>query len=105
MLDRERRVQVWNANSTELWGLRAGEVEGQHFLDLDIGLPVEQLKDSIRKVLSDDAEMLEEHVEAVTRRGKNVECRVRTLPLCTSDGEVYGAIILMALADEALVSG
>jgi two-component system, chemotaxis family, CheB/CheR fusion protein len=105
VLDRERRVQIWNANSTELWGLRADEVEGQHFLDLDIGLPVEQLKGSIRKVLSDDAELLEQQLEAVTRRGRSVECRVRTLPLRATDGNVYGAIILMALGDEALVGG
>jgi two-component system, chemotaxis family, CheB/CheR fusion protein len=104
VLDRERRVQVWNANSTELWGLRAEEVEGQPFLDLDIGLPVERLKDSIRKVLADDAELLEEEIEAVTRRGKTVECRVRTLPLRASDGKVYGAIILMAGGDQALVA-
>ena len=105
VLDRERRVQVWNANSTELWGLRADEVEGQHFLDLDLGLPVEQLKDSIRAVLAGDAEMLEQEVEAVTRRGRSVDCRVRTLPLLGSDGKVHGAIILMAVADEALVGG
>jgi two-component system, chemotaxis family, CheB/CheR fusion protein len=105
VLDRERRVQVWNANSTELWGLRAEEVEGRPFLDLDIGLPVEQFKDSIRKVLSGDAEMLEQEVEAVTRRGKSVECRVRTLPLRASDGAVNGAIILTALADQVLVGG
>jgi two-component system CheB/CheR fusion protein len=105
VLDRDRRVQVWNANSTDLWGLRPDEVEGAHFLDLDIGLPVEQLKDSIRQVLSEDTEMLEQRVDAVTRRGRNVECRVRTLPLHASDGEVYGVIILMAVADEALVSG
>jgi len=105
VLDRDRRVQVWNANSTHLWGLRAEEVEGQSFLDLDIGLPVDELRDSIRSVLSNDTDMLEQRVEAVTRRGKSVECRVRTLPLRASDGNVYGAIILMAPSDEALVAG
>jgi two-component system CheB/CheR fusion protein len=105
VLDGGQRVQVWNANSTELWGLRAEEVEGQAFLDLDIGLPVDRLKDSIRKVLAGDADLLEEEVEAVTRRGKTVECRVRTLPLRASGGDVYGVIILMAPADQALVGG
>jgi two-component system, chemotaxis family, CheB/CheR fusion protein len=105
VLDRDRRIQVWNANSTELWGLRAEEVEGQRFFDLDIGLPVEELKEAIRKVLADHAEILEQQVEAVTRRGRSVECRVRTLPLRGSDGNVHGAIILTALGDEALVGG
>jgi two-component system, chemotaxis family, CheB/CheR fusion protein len=27
VLDEEGRVQVWNANSSELWGMRADEVE------------------------------------------------------------------------------
>jgi two-component system, chemotaxis family, CheB/CheR fusion protein len=105
VLDGGQRVQVWNANSTELWGLRAEEVEGQAFLDLDIGLPVDRLRDSIRKVLAGDADMLEEEVEAVTRRGKTVECRVRTLPLRAPGGDVQGVIILMARADQALVGG
>jgi two-component system, chemotaxis family, CheB/CheR fusion protein len=105
VLDRQRRVQVWNANSTELWGLRAEEVEGQPFLDLDIGLPVGQLRDSVREALGDDGEMVEQQVEAITRRGKRVECRVRMLPLRASDGNVYGAVILMAPGDDALVGG
>jgi two-component system, chemotaxis family, CheB/CheR fusion protein len=105
VLDRQRRVQVWNANSTELWGLRAEEVEGQPFLDLDIGLPVGQLRDSVREALGDDGEMVEQQVEAITRRGKKVECRVRMLPLRASDGNVYGAVILMAPGDDALVGG
>jgi two-component system, chemotaxis family, CheB/CheR fusion protein len=103
VLDADRRVQVWNANSTEIWGLRADEVQGQAFLGLDIGLPVEQLGDSIRNVLAGDAETLEQEVEAVTRRGRSVKCRVRMLPLRRPDGKVYGAIILMALGDQALV--
>jgi two-component system CheB/CheR fusion protein len=105
VLDGQQRVQVWNANSTELWGLRAEEVEGQAFLDLDIGLPVDRLGDSIRKVLAGDADTLEDEVEAVTRRGKRVECRVRTLPLRAPGGNVQGVIILTALGDQALVGG
>jgi two-component system CheB/CheR fusion protein len=105
VLDGQQRVQVWNANSTEIWGLRAEEVEGQAFLDLDIGLPVDRLKESIRKVLAGDADTLEDEVEAVTRRGKRVECRVRTLPLRASGGDVQGVIILTALGDQARVGG
>ena len=44
VLDNDQRVQVWNGNAEEQWGLRADEVEGQHFLGLDIGLPVEHLR-------------------------------------------------------------
>ena len=42
------------SRATELWGLRDDEVEGEHFLDLDIGIPVQRLRDPIRSVLAGD---------------------------------------------------
>jgi two-component system CheB/CheR fusion protein len=105
VLDRDQRVQVWNANSTDLWGLRPDEVDGRHFLELDIGLPVERLKEPIRKVLHDGTQIVEEEVEAVTRTGKAVRVRVRTLPLHRGEGETYGAILLMTSDGETLAGG
>jgi two-component system, chemotaxis family, CheB/CheR fusion protein len=55
-------------------------------LELDTGLPVEQLKEPIRRVLSDDSHMLEEQLDAVTRTGKAARMRVRTLPLRRGGG-------------------
>jgi two-component system, chemotaxis family, CheB/CheR fusion protein len=104
VLDRQQRVQVWNANSTELWGLRPDEVDGRHFLELDIGLPIAQLKEPIRRVLQDDTAVVEEHLEAVTRTGKAVRMRVRTLPLRRGEGQPYGAILLMT-SDGAALAG
>jgi two-component system, chemotaxis family, CheB/CheR fusion protein len=99
VLDSEGCVQVWNANSYELWGLRAGEVEGQHFLSLDIGFPVEALKEPIRRVQREEAEELELEVEAVDRRGRTIACQVRLLPLKGPDGAVHGLILLMSPGD------
>jgi two-component system CheB/CheR fusion protein len=96
VLDRDQRVQVWNANSTELWGLRPDEVEGHHFLALDIGFPVEMLKEPIRAALNGDEDHREHEVEAVTRRGRTVACRVRIVPLKAPSDELYGLILLMA---------
>ena len=45
VVDREMRVQLWNDGAKELWGVDSGEVRGQHFLNLDIGLPVQELRD------------------------------------------------------------
>src|SRR4051794_35139997 len=45
VLDDDLSVRVWNAGSTDLWGVRADEAEGDHLFGLDLGLPVEQLKD------------------------------------------------------------
>ena len=105
VLDRSQRVQVWNANSTELWGLRPEEVDGRHFLELDIGLPVERLRDPIRRILDDDAAVVEDRLDAVTRTGKPVQCRVRILPLRHREGGIYGAILIVTLKEEALVGG
>jgi two-component system, chemotaxis family, CheB/CheR fusion protein len=102
VLNREQRVQVWNGSATDLWGLRPEEVEGQHFLGLDIGLPVERLKEPIRNAMSDGAEGSEEVIESITRRGKKIDCKVRTLPLRTHDGDVYGALILMSQRGDSL---
>jgi two-component system, chemotaxis family, CheB/CheR fusion protein len=104
VVDNDQRVQVWNGNAEEQWGLRADEVEGQHFLGLDIGLPVERLKNSLRKVLS-DGEEVQDQVPAVTRRGRSVECLVRTMPLRRPKGEIYGALVLMAVDGDRPLGG
>jgi len=52
IVDRDLRISVWNDASAELWGLRRDETPGQHFLNLDIGLPVEDLRQPIRAVLT-----------------------------------------------------
>jgi two-component system CheB/CheR fusion protein len=95
VLDRDQIVHVWNANSTELWGLRADEVEGRHFLALDIGFPVERLKEPIRTMLNGDQEASEHVVEALTRRGRTVTCRVRMMPLKSATDQLHGLILLM----------
>ena len=46
-------VLVWNERAAEMWGLRACEVEGKSLLELDIGLPVLELEDSIRACIAD----------------------------------------------------
>jgi two-component system, chemotaxis family, CheB/CheR fusion protein len=103
VLDRDQAVQVWNANSTELWGLRPEEAEGQHFLSLDIGLPVERLRDPIRAMLNGDKAQSEYEVDAVTRRGRKVSCRVRIMPLQRDGHELYGVILLMAADGDTMM--
>jgi two-component system, chemotaxis family, CheB/CheR fusion protein len=97
VLDRERRVQVWNANSTDLWGLRPEEVEGESFLGLDMGLPVEELREPLRRVLDGNNSHEEHEIEAVTRRGRQVTARVRMIPLSAAEDDRYGVILLMSV--------
>ncbi|MFL5574676.1 MAG: CheR family methyltransferase [Gemmatimonadaceae bacterium] len=95
VLDREMRVMVWNAHAEELWGLRADEVADQHFLNLDIGLPAEQLKPPIRSVLSGEADIQTLTIPATNRRGKAIECRVTVSPLAGAGRETRGVIFVM----------
>ncbi len=97
VVDPDLRVRMWNARAEDLWGLRAGEVIGQHFLNLDIGLPIERLRPILRGALGDDAVGAELEVDAVNRRGRPVSVRVACTPLGKRDGgrPPDGAIIVM----------
>jgi two-component system CheB/CheR fusion protein len=81
VIDREQRVQIWNGEARDLWGLRADEAEEQHLLSLDIGLPLEQLKPQLRASLGGEADRQEVILDATTRRGQGFQCRVTMLSL------------------------
>ncbi len=94
VLDSELRVTAWSEAAQDLWGLRANEVVGQFFLNLDIGLPVTELKTPIRHALAgaplDDVELT-----ARDRRGKAVTTRVALSPLLSHQSEIEGVILVM----------
>ncbi len=94
VVDREYHVQVWSPRAADLWGLRADEAQNSNFLNLDIGLPVTELRGPIRRVLAgeDHSEVV---VPATNRRGKAIGCRVTISPLRQFDNTVTGAILLM----------
>jgi two-component system CheB/CheR fusion protein len=94
VLNTEMTIRTWNRRAEDLWGLRAEEVEGSHFLNLDIGLPVDQLRSPIRAALGGNADGSEHHVPAVNRRGRSIDCTVQITPL-RDGGEVFGAILVM----------
>jgi two-component system, chemotaxis family, CheB/CheR fusion protein len=102
VLDSDQRVQLWNDSATELWGLRGEEVGGEHFLGLDIGLPVDEIREAIRAALGDGGSGSSVTVHAVNRRGRAFECTVRALPLQTREGNSYGVILLMSSPDGRL---
>ena len=94
VLDRDLTVESWNALAEELWGLRPEETSQKNFFGLDIGLPVDQLRQPIRDVLSGAEDNSEVTLDAVDRRGKHFHCRVTCTPL-TSDGNRVGVILMM----------
>lgn len=94
-LDTEMRVTVWNARAEELWGLRRDEVIGQHLLNLDIGLPVAQLRPAIRTTLASPDDLADQQLTAVNRRGRSIEVRVLATALRNAAGAVTGTVLLM----------
>ena len=96
VLDRDLRVQVWNHQAEELWGLRSAEVEQMHFLTLDIGLPLERTAQPIRASLAGTLQSHETVLSAVNRRGRAIECKVTILPLVARGSDrPRGVIVLM----------
>jgi two-component system CheB/CheR fusion protein len=94
VIDRGLRVSVWRDRSAELWGLRSQDASNRHFLNLDVGLPVEELRDPIMAVLAGHSDRETADVDAVSRRGREFTCRVSMFPLVGRDRQIRGAIIL-----------
>ena len=95
VLDEDMRVLVWNRHAEDLWGPRQDETVGQHFLNLDIGLPTQQLRALIRRTLAGQSGPHEITLSAVNRRGRSIVVRVAGSPLGGTDGQASGAILLM----------
>jgi two-component system, chemotaxis family, CheB/CheR fusion protein len=87
-------VEVWSDKAHDLWGLRSDEVEGQPFLALDIGLPVEQLQKPIRQCLDGSPQGATMVFDGVNRRGRPIRCQVTCSRLLDGPG-VAGVILLM----------
>lgn len=101
VVDRDLHVQRWNRRAKDLWGLRPEEAIGEHFLNLDIGLPTDQLRPIIRKVLTGENEPQIIMLAAVNRRGRAIQIRVVCSPLVHQGEGTTGAILVMDLMDSA----
>jgi two-component system CheB/CheR fusion protein len=95
VLDGDYRIQLWTAASEELWGLRSDEVTGKELTALDIGLPVQRIKDSILHFTSENKQETEFEIDAHNRKGKPVTCSVRLSKLTPGSEETDGYIILI----------
>jgi two-component system, chemotaxis family, CheB/CheR fusion protein len=94
VLDSQLNVQIWNAHSRELWGVTPQEAEGHHILNLDTGIPVDQLKGPLKACISGASDREELVVEAINRRGKPFRCGIVVVPLRSPEG-ISGAILMM----------
>jgi two-component system CheB/CheR fusion protein len=95
VVDPDYRVRVWNQRAEDLWGVRTDEAVGAPFLSLDIGLPVAELAQPIRAVMSGERTTLVRAIRSTTWRGKSIECQVSVVPLTNAEGKATGIVLLM----------
>jgi two-component system CheB/CheR fusion protein len=94
VVDHELRVTAWNYGAEQLWGLRPEEAQGQHLMNLDIGLPTDRLRIPLRQAMADGGASSEVVLEATNRRGKTINVKVTSSPMHLN-GVTQGAILLM----------
>jgi two-component system CheB/CheR fusion protein len=90
------RLLVWNSQAADLWGPREDEVTQQDFLAIDIGLPTDQLVPALDATLSGTTQYEALELDAITRRGRSVRCKVSITPL-HSHGSPDGVISVMEI--------
>jgi two-component system CheB/CheR fusion protein len=96
VVNHDFQVQIWTNKAHDLWGLRPEEAVGQNFLNLDIGLPVAELRQPIRNCLASSEDSTSEiYLEAVNRRGRTITCRISCTSLVGTENEVQGVILIM----------
>jgi two-component system CheB/CheR fusion protein len=95
VVDQELRVQAWNSRAEDLWGLRGNEVQGKHLMNLDIGLPVDQLRLPLRQCLTGETPFTRVELTATNRRGKTIALEISITPFELADNPTWGAIITM----------
>jgi two-component system CheB/CheR fusion protein len=94
VVNKDLNVTMWNQRAQDLWGLRNDEVQGKSLLNLDIGLPVQELRAMVRACIAGEAPA-EVVLDAINRRGKPIRCRVSCSPLVTPTKKREGAILIM----------
>jgi two-component system CheB/CheR fusion protein len=94
VLNNRLSIQYWNSRAVNFWGFSAEEVEGYFFFDLDIGLPVEQLREPVRACQNGVSDYQQIILDAVNRRGKAFRCRIICTPLIVYNQQ-EGIILLM----------
>ena len=95
VLNPDYQIAIWNRKAEDLWGLRFEEVYLKHFMSMDIGLPLEPLRQPLRAVMTGESEQCEMMLSARNRRGKAIQCQVICTPLSRISGEIQGIILLM----------
>ena len=82
LLDDALRVTDWGPGAEELWGLRSDEACGRELISLDIGLPVAEVAEMVRRIREQPERSPETtELDAVNRRGRPIRLRLDALLL------------------------
>lgn len=95
VLSPDLHILIWNRKAEDLWGLRSDEVFARHLMSLDIGLPLEPLRQPLRAILTGNSDYYEVILDAINRRGKAMKCQVICTPLLRTGLDIQGVILLM----------
>jgi two-component system CheB/CheR fusion protein len=95
VVDWDLNILLWNSRAEDLWGLRSDEVMGRSLWSLDIGLPVERLKEPMQAFLAGEGDGRDVVLEAINRRGRPVACRISMSRLDRGENLVLEGIVLL----------
>jgi two-component system CheB/CheR fusion protein len=100
VMNDDLQVELWNDVAGDMWGLRQDEVKGKHFLGLDIGLPVQQLRQPLLALRHAPDQISEMTVQATNRRGRSMAVRVLCASVGASSANGHGVILLMQESEQ-----
>ena len=100
VVDADMLILAWNSRAEDLWGVRTDEALGEHLMNLDIGLPLEQLRQPIKTQFADGS--VEPSVlvlDAVNRRGKSLQVHVTLTHIVDHGASAAAAMLVMDVVD------
>jgi two-component system, chemotaxis family, CheB/CheR fusion protein len=96
VVDPDMMIKVWNHRAEDLWGVRSDEVLNTPLSELDIGLPLAEVRQMVHSTLTDGNHPQERKIPATSRKGRKIVCRVTVTPIRRPDSpQPLGGIILM----------
>jgi two-component system CheB/CheR fusion protein len=100
VLGRNMGVTNWNRTCAETWGVREEEAVGRDLFGLDIGIPLQELRDPILRAMAGSVPEGPLVLDGVNRRGRPIRCRVRVLPLREAGKDSAGALLVIEETNE-----
>ena len=101
VIDKQLKILSWNDEARNLWGLRADEVKGESLSSLDIGLPIQELREPIRTCLIESKKHETISLSAINRRGRTIQCQIILNPLINLQLEIKGVILSIIVTSES----